>query len=110
MLRELARASGDDEAFAREVLGAFLESAPGLAARLDDSARAGDSARAASEAHGLKGISLAIGAEGLAEACQAAEHAAARGDMAALRSAVAAVGPAWERLKGDLSGVIEMVP
>ncbi|WP_165246449.1 response regulator [Paludisphaera soli] len=106
MLRELSRAAGDDEAFARQVLASFLESAPGLMARLDAAAEAGDARTAAAEAHGLKGISRAIGADDLAEACQSAERAAASRDVDAVRAAVEAVGPQWERVRGGLTRVL----
>jgi HPt (histidine-containing phosphotransfer) domain-containing protein len=107
LLRALAESVGDDEAFAREVLATFLDSAPRLVSRLGIAARDGNASGVVAEAHGLKGISLAIGADSLANACQAAELAAARGDLGAARSATEVVGPEWERLRGSLARVME---
>ena len=107
LLKELIRSVGDDEMFARDVLATFLDTAPGLVARLGEAADLGDPEKVAFEAHGLKGISQAVGADLLADACEAAESAASRGDLVSAREAMGSVGPAWERVRDGLAKALQ---
>ena len=51
----------------------------------------------AAEAHGLKGISRTIGADELADACEALEEAAQRADLHGIEGLAAQVNAAWDR-------------
>jgi two-component system, sensor histidine kinase and response regulator len=97
-----------DDAFARELAASFLESAPRCLGVIEDAARAGDAPRIAGEAHGLKGISRTIGADDLADACQALEDAAHRGDLDTARARTFRVVDAWEAVRAALESFDEV--
>ena len=99
---------GGDDAFARELAGSFLQSAPRCLGVLEDAMRAGDARMLASEAHGLKGISRTIGADDLADACQALEDAAHQGDFRRARTETARIGDAWEVVRAALESFDEL--
>src|SRR5262249_6498633 len=76
LLAALEAACDGDAGFARELAASFLESAPRCLDGIRDALAAADPDRVAAEAHGLKGISRTIGADELADACNALEHSA----------------------------------
>ncbi|MEL6615133.1 MAG: response regulator, partial [Bacteroidota bacterium] len=87
MLLHLRQSTGiDDAAFAAEVLGAFLDSAGPLAARLDSARANGDLVTIRETAHALKSACATLGEAEAAQHCRAAEHAARRGDLQAARA------------------------
>jgi two-component system, sensor histidine kinase and response regulator len=102
ILNRLQIIAEDDGAFARQVAESFLEVAPRCLAAIDQAIRCVDGRRLAAEAHGLKGISLAVGADVLAASCQALEDSGRGGDFDDVRAEVARVGRAWEQARAEL--------
>jgi CheY-like chemotaxis protein len=96
-----------DEAFARELALSFLESAPRCLDGIEDALRTGDGRRLAAEAHGLEGISRTIGDDDLADACQALEDAAHRGDLRGGRRQATRITGLWESLHDALDSFAE---
>ena len=94
----------------RELLELFLETAPRCLAAIDAALAADDAGRPAAKAHGLKGICLTIGAEGLAAACRAVEEAGRQGDLPGARAGYAPVCFAWERLRTPLESHVGASP
>ncbi len=99
---------GGDDAFARELAASFLESAPRCLGVIEDAVRHGDAPTLANEAHGLKGISRTIGAGDLADACQALEDAAHRGDLKEAEVEIRRIGDAWEVVRAALESFDEI--
>lgn len=105
--RHLEEICGDDLDFARELVVTYLDTAPASVEQLQ--LAAGDLVAAGEAAHGLKGISHAIGAIAIGDAASKVEHAARIGDSIAAEAAVAHTIVAWstllpvlERLERDL--------
>ena len=94
---------GDPE-FAGELAEVFLESAPRLVAGIAGAIEAGDADRLAAEAHGLKGISLTIGAAELVRTSRALEEAGRRSDLSGAHAAAPECHAAWEELRMSLAG------
>ncbi|MBV8229932.1 MAG: response regulator, partial [Planctomycetaceae bacterium] len=92
------------------LLGSFLAAAPAAVAGIGESLAAGDAVGAAAAAHGLKGISLTIGAAALAASCGALAEAGRRGDLAAARAAFAEVQRHWIDLKPALEHHLRAAP
>jgi signal transduction histidine kinase/DNA-binding response OmpR family regulator/HPt (histidine-containing phosphotransfer) domain-containing protein len=67
---------GDDLAFAREVAGAYLDGATEALERMEAATEAGDGAALEREAHGLKGSSRTVGAQGMGQLCEEIERLA----------------------------------
>jgi PAS domain S-box-containing protein len=101
----LAICRGDDD-FARELAQSFLETAPPCLAEIESASGAGDFAALGLPAHSLKGASRTIGAKPLADACEALEAAARRGDPEAAAAAAMTVHDAWERLRPALESLL----
>ena len=99
---ELYETYGGDPGFVRELLASFLVAAPTAVAGIGEGLAAGDAGRAATAAHGLKGISLTIGAEALAASCRALVVAGRRGDLPAAHAAYAEAHRHWTDLKPAL--------
>ncbi len=99
---ELYETYGGDTEFVRELLTSFLVAAPAAVAGIGEGLAAGDASRAATAAHGLKGISLTIGAEALADSCRALVVAGRRGDLPAAHAAFAEAHRHWTDLKPAL--------
>jgi CheY-like chemotaxis protein len=99
VLAALNTLCGGDDEFARELAESFLQSAPRCLGGIDLALHSGDACRLAAEAHGLKGISRTIGADDLADACQAMEDAAHQGDLRGAGAEARRVDDAWERLQ-----------
>lgn len=76
----LAATAGGDPLLARELLEIFLRTAPAMATRLLQAARAAQAADLALEAHALRSCLVMIGAEVPALRCRALETAARRGE------------------------------
>jgi CheY-like chemotaxis protein len=104
----LDAACGGDVEFARELAASFLESAPRCLLGIRDALRAADPGRLAVEAHGFKGISLTIGAAGLAGACKALEGAARAADLRGAEDQAARVQAAWEGARAELEQLVMM--
>jgi two-component system, sensor histidine kinase and response regulator len=102
ILNRLQIIAENDDAFARQVAKSFLEVAPRCLASIDQAIRRVDGRRLAAEAHGLKGISLVVGADVLAASCQALEDSAGGGDFDDVRAEAARVGRAWEQARAEL--------
>jgi signal transduction histidine kinase/DNA-binding response OmpR family regulator len=98
-LDQLHESSGGDPELEREILAAFLSSAPGLLARMETSITRGDPALLAAAAHALKGSSRAVGAETLGVACEELETLGRQNDLSAARDAVARAAEELERLR-----------
>ena len=107
---ELSETYGGETGFVGELLGSFLAAAPGAIAGIGEGLAAGDAVRAATAAHGLKGISLTIGAAALAASCRALEEAGRRGDLAAAEAAFAEVQRRWIDLKPALERHLRATP
>ncbi len=100
---------GGDLGVVREVLASFLESTPASIHELRGMADRGDLAGLVARSHGLKGAAATIGAAPFAEACGAAEEAAALGNRDASGRAVRRLVAAWSALlpalRSELGGV-----
>jgi two-component system sensor histidine kinase/response regulator len=107
VLAGLIDVCGGDDAFARELAASFLESAPRCLDVIEDALRAGDEQMLAKEAHSLKGISRTIGADDLADACQAMEDAALQGDLQGAKAETTRLGDAWEVVRAALESFDE---
>ena len=101
--RLLTICDGDPE-FAGELAEVFLESAPRLVAGISGAIEAGDAGRLVAEAHGLKGISLTIGAAELVRTSRALEEAGRRSDLSGAHAAAPECHAAWEALRMALAG------
>ena len=101
--RLLTICDGDPE-FAGELAEVFLESAPRLVAGISGAIEAGDAGRLVAEAHGLKGISLTIGAAELVRTSRALEEAGRRSDLSGAHAAAPECHAAWESLRMALAG------
>ena len=99
---DLYETNGGDTGFVRELLASFLIAAPAAIAGIGEGLAAGDAGRAATTAHGLKGISLTIGAEALADSCRELVVAGRRGDLPAAHAAFAEAHRHWTDLKPAL--------
>jgi len=95
----LRESCGGDPEVEREILGAFLSSAPELLARIESSITCGDGARLAAAAHALKGSSHAVGAQTLGAACEELEVLGQRNDLARARQAVARAADELKRIR-----------
>jgi HPt (histidine-containing phosphotransfer) domain-containing protein len=91
----------DDLAFEREVVGAFLDSAGDLMARMATALEAKDAAAIKAAAHGLKGSSRSIGGPALGDACSRLEIAAS-GDLNGAPPALDQVQGEYQRLVAEL--------
>jgi HPt (histidine-containing phosphotransfer) domain-containing protein len=98
-LDRLHESSGGDPEVEREILGAFLSSAPELLARIETSITCGDPLQLAAAAHALKGSSRAVGAEMLGAACEELELLGQQHDLAAARHAVARAADELQRIR-----------
>ncbi|HMB07773.1 MAG TPA: response regulator, partial [Isosphaeraceae bacterium] len=107
---DLYETCGGDTGFVRELLASFLVAAPAAVAGIGAGLAAGDAGRAANEAHGLKGISLTIGAEALADSCRELVVAGRRGDLPAARAASAEIHRHWTDLKPSLEHHLRAAP
>jgi two-component system, sensor histidine kinase and response regulator len=101
-LAKLKFIAQEDGEFAREVAESFLEEAPRCLAQMNDAIQAVDGRRLAADAHGLKGISLTVGADDLAASCQALEDAGRSGDFGDAPAEVARACRAWEHVRTEL--------
>ena len=84
-----------DQALLDEVLREFAASLPATLEAIEASLAGGDGGAAARTAHSLKGAARQVGADRLAEAAAALEHAAGEGstaDLAALLDELGALG------------------
>jgi HPt (histidine-containing phosphotransfer) domain-containing protein len=108
VLTRLKEISEGDENFAREVAESFLEAAPGCLTLIDEAISCADGRKLAAAAHGLKGISLTIGADNLATSCQTLEDAGRRGDFRELQAEFARAGRAWEQVRAELKPIADL--
>ena len=107
---ELSETYGGEVGPVGALLGSFLAAAPAAVAGIGESLAAGDAVGAAAAAHGLKGISLTIGAAALAASCGALVEAGRRGDLAAARAAFTEVQRHWIDLKPALEHHLRAAP
>ena len=75
----------------REVIGIYIEEAPGHLASLRQALSTRDAAELARVAHAMKSASHNVGASQLGEACRQLEHASRAGDMDAATDGVATI-------------------
>jgi PAS domain S-box-containing protein len=108
LLAALEAACDGDAGFARELAASFLESAPRCLDGIRDALAAADPDRVAVEAHGLKGISRTIGADELADACDALERSARDADLRGAEPLAARVDAAWGRVRAALEPLVEV--
>ena len=92
----------DDLEFERDVVGAFLDSAGDLMARMATALESSDVAGVRAAAHGLKGSSRSIGAPALGDACGRLETAASGGDFADAPAALDQVQEEYQLLVAEL--------
>ena len=95
-----AQQLGGNVALLNKLLQAFAQSQAGVMGRIRDALAAGDGATAVREAHSLKGLAGAIGAEELFQLAGAAEGLLAVGPGEA-------VGRALEALEGELGRILQ---
>jgi HPt (histidine-containing phosphotransfer) domain-containing protein len=86
----------------REMITSYLETSPGLLARIDAAVEADDLTRLSAEAHGWKGVSQTMGFSDFASLCQQLEEAGRRGDHSLSRTLSASIHPIWERMRHSL--------
>ena len=101
-LDRLRESSGDDPKVEREIVGAFLSTAPELLALMETSVTSGDPVQLAATAHALKGSSRAVGAEGLGAACEELEMLGRQNDLVAARDAVARATAELARIRASM--------
>ena len=92
----------NDEAFARKMIGTFLQDLPDQIEQLQAHVAAGGLASAGPQAHKLKGAAGNMGAEALAALMSDLEKACLAGDPAAITRLMAAVDQQVLRLKPAL--------
>ena len=97
---------GGDDDFARELAVSFLETAPGCLTRIGAAIACADGGSLAAEAHGLKGISLTIGADELAASCRALERAGEDSDFLEIDAKAIHVGRTWNKLRAELEALV----
>ncbi len=91
----IAACDGDND-LAQELAQEFLKTAPRCLSGIEDAMRNREQGELAAQAHGLKGISLTIRAEQLAQCCQELESAGTRSDFDAASGAADRAGRAWD--------------
>jgi two-component system sensor histidine kinase/response regulator len=102
VLDQLNAICGGDDAFIRELAESVLEAAPRCLAGIDKSLQLEDCVALAATAHALRGISVTIGAVGLATLCAELENATNRGDLKLAASVAARLGHGWEQVRTTL--------
>jgi hypothetical protein len=95
----LAELSGNEDDFERQLLEVFLISATGDVARLSSAVETSDPAALVRTAHGLKGASQQIGADGLAEFAKRLEYEGRTAAPAQLAEMLVAVEAELERVR-----------
>ena len=106
-LERLHKTCDGDLEFMRELIESYLDTSPGLLARIDAAIEAGDAARLTAEAHGWKGISQSMGLEEFSSLCKQMEDAGRRGDLSQARCVAASIHPAWERIRLSLQDYLK---
>ena len=106
-LERLHKTCDGDLEFMRELIESYLETSPGLLARIDAAIEAGDAARLTAEAHGWKGISQSMGLEELASLCRQMEDAGRRGDLSRSRRVVRLDSPCLGAYPALAPGLLE---
>jgi HPt (histidine-containing phosphotransfer) domain-containing protein len=101
--RALLERCGRDEEFARELIDSYVSSAERATMAFRQALEVSDLARVGGEAHGLKGASLTVGAQDLADHSKALEDACRKGDLSAARTAANRVIACWEIFREEIS-------
>lgn len=101
-IRELRENTGGDPEFLAELIDEFIDDAPAQLEAMRAALGSGDATGARRAAHTLKGNSRTFGATSLATLCQDAEHAAAAGDLDAVRDRLAGIDQGWARVRAEL--------
>lgn len=99
VLREII---GDDEATVREFLAFFRQTAQRQGAEMHAACTVDDVHKAAAVAHKLKSSSRSVGAEALANICDAIESSGTAGDLAGLLEHLAAFDVEWRREEAEI--------
>ncbi len=112
-LAELRSLAGDDHPrLVEELFSAFLEEAPGSLSALREAMDKRDPARVRTVAHSLKGASLGVGADRLADLCRSLEQEALAGALPPAGPTLAAFEAELAELRGlmadDLEAVVAM--
>jgi CheY-like chemotaxis protein/HPt (histidine-containing phosphotransfer) domain-containing protein len=102
VIDNLARICDRDESFAREMAASFLDTAPRSIAGIEMGLESRDPRAILAHAHGLRGISLTIGADALAAICESLEAAANRADFATAEIECQRVSAEWLCLRAAL--------
>jgi HPt (histidine-containing phosphotransfer) domain-containing protein len=79
VVTELRESVGGDDAFVKELVGAYLSESPGYLEAMAAAAAARDASAVVRPAHTLKSSSAALGAMRLAEMCKQVEFAGREG-------------------------------
>jgi HPt (histidine-containing phosphotransfer) domain-containing protein len=95
VLAELRASTGDDEAFVRELVDAYVTEATGYLEAMSAAASAGDAAAIVRPAHTLKSSSATLGAMRLSTISRSIEEAGRAGHAGNLASDVERAHAAW---------------
>ena len=101
-LRELAE--GDTQEFLKDLLGTYITDTSKRLIALQKNAAAGNARELMRAAHAIKGSSLNVGANLLADYCQQVEEIAATGSLDGTAKLVAQIEREFERVKTELNG------
>jgi len=100
---ELLARLGGDEKLLHDIVGVFLQDAPGQMQSLKDAAEKGDATLAQRQAHTLKGASANVGASALQELVSQMEMAGKKGDLSRALELLGTIREEYERLKQTMT-------
>jgi CheY-like chemotaxis protein/HPt (histidine-containing phosphotransfer) domain-containing protein len=101
-LRALTEVFGDDAATIGEILDAFIDPAQVIAAELDAAVTAENADGVKAAAHKLKSAARSIGANALAELCQALENAGKAANLAEIQQEYSGFSLELEKVIADI--------
>ncbi|MFA6561942.1 MAG: response regulator [Verrucomicrobiia bacterium] len=104
-LRELAE--GDSQAFLKDLLGTYLTDTAKRLATLQKNAADGNVLELMRAAHAIKGSSLNVGANQLAEYCQQVEEIAETGKLDGTAKLITRIAQEFERVQKELNSLTE---
>jgi two-component system sensor histidine kinase/response regulator len=93
---------GDDEEIFKEVLQSFVDPAEEILQDMQASFNQKSATDIGNHAHKLKSTSRSIGANSLADACQALETAGKGGDWTSVEQIYPSLGPLYARVKAHI--------
>ncbi len=103
-LRRDLREEGEDDPV-DDLIDLFLGAADGKCRELEESLRRGDARMLEFAAHALKGSSASLGANALADICEALQKAGKQGEIGGAAALVDDVVREMERVRGALAGL-----